>query len=550
VRVEHVLQTLALGALLAVLGGHALARLLRRWHLRASWAALALAPAYLALGTGPPALAFEFALLYAWALGARWQREDRDRGADYGEAARTRLRVRDLLIRALWRRRIARGGFIHGERLVVGVDARGLPVSIPVGAHSGKHTLVLGATGAGKTVSAAWVAARLIESGHGAVVIDPKGDEMLRAQLSAAAATRGAEFLQWTPEGSLAYNPYSSGSESEIADKALSGERFTEPHYLRQAQRYLGHAVRAMQAAGVAVTPLTLMAALDPRELEVLARELPAAQAKATERYLDSLSERQQRELAGIRDRLSILAESEARAWLDPGPGRQALELKRAVRSRAVVYFRLDSDRRPLLSAMLAAAIVSDLISLVAALQAEPVATVVLIDEFSALAAEHVSRLFARARSAGISLILSTQELADLRSAGAGASALRDQTLGNVSAVIAHRQNVPASAQLIAAMAGSAPRWRTTQHTEEGPFGAARTGRGSRRRDYELLVHPSQIKALRTGEAVVLTPGDGPPTVARIHSPDRAHARPRRFARVRVQLQRLRETKPNPRRSP
>jgi len=35
-----------------------------------------------------------------------------------------------------------------------------------------------------------------------------------------------------------------TGSETEIADKALSGETFTEPHYLRQAQRYLGHAVR------------------------------------------------------------------------------------------------------------------------------------------------------------------------------------------------------------------------------------------------------------------------------------------------------------------
>jgi energy-coupling factor transporter ATP-binding protein EcfA2 len=132
----------------------------------------------------------------------------------------------------------------------LGEDAQQVPVSIPVGAESGKHTLVLGATGSGKTVSAAWLAARLIESGHGAVVIDPKGDRMLREQLSAAAQRRGAEFLAWTPEGPLAYNPYANGSETEIADKALSGETFTEPHYLRQAQRYLGHAVRAMQAAG------------------------------------------------------------------------------------------------------------------------------------------------------------------------------------------------------------------------------------------------------------------------------------------------------------
>jgi hypothetical protein len=40
------------------------------------------------------------------------------------------------------------------------------------------------------------------------------------------------QLLHRTP-GPLAYNPYASGSETEIADKALSGETFTGPHYLR-----------------------------------------------------------------------------------------------------------------------------------------------------------------------------------------------------------------------------------------------------------------------------------------------------------------------------
>ncbi len=172
------------------------------------------------------------------------------------------------------------------------------------------------------------MACRLIESGHGAVVLDPKGDQMLRGELLAAAARRGAAFLEWTPEGPLAYNPYATGSETEIAEKALGGERFTEPHYLRQAQRYLGHAVRSMHAAGVEVTPVSLMAQLDPRELEVIAREIPEEQAQEVQRYLDSLTERQRRDLAGVRDRLSILAESDVRDWVDPGRGRPELQTR------------------------------------------------------------------------------------------------------------------------------------------------------------------------------------------------------------------------------
>ena len=188
---------------------------------------------------------------------------------------------------------------------------------------------------------------------------------------------------------------------------------------------------------------------------------------------------------------------------------------------------------------MLAAAIVSDLIALVARLQAHPIPTVVMIDEFSAVAAEHTARLFGRARSAGISLILGTQELVDLKSAGDGA--LRDQTLGNVATVIAHRQNVPESAELIAQMAGTTPRWIATEQTATALLGSGHSGRGSRRRGYEFLVHPSRIKTLVTGQAVVLTPGDGLPTVARIYAPDQAHRQGAgRIAPVEAAVQRLR----------
>ena len=189
--------------------------------------------------------------------------------------------------------------------------------------------------------------------------------------------------------------------------------------------------------------------------------------------------------------------------------------------SRGVVYFALDSDRRPLLAQMVAAALVSDLVTLAADLQRDPVPTVVLIDEFSAVAARQVSRLFGRARSAGMSLLLATQELADLQAVEAS---LRDQVLGNVETVIAHRQNVPASAETIAKVASSRPAWFTIQQTEERFSGLVLSGRGSRRRDYEQEVHPSRVQQLHTGQALVITPGSGQrPVVASINHPAEAY---------------------------
>lgn len=518
---EHVLEGLAVGCLAAVGGGWFLARVLRARGLRWTWASLGF-PVVLLAARGDPWVFWPvfWACALACALGAHWHHTDVLRGADQAEIAHSRVGVLDAARRWSHLQAIKREGWIRDGRLVVGRDIKGLPVTVPVGFESGSHTLILGATGSGKTVSEAWIAGRLIEAGHGAVVLDPKGDPLLVGELETVAAAAGKEFLAWTADGPLAYNPYACGGDSEIADKALAGEQFTEPHYLRQAQRYLGHVIRVMRAAELPVTPVSLMAHMDPRELEATARRLPDEQAAETHAYLDSLGERQQRELAGVRDRLSILAESDIRCWLDPAGGTPALDIREAVAARSVVYFRLDADRWPLLAQMLAGAIVSDLVSVVAALQAHPLPTVVVIDEFSALAAGQVARLFARGRSAGVSLVLATQELADLASAGEGG--LREQTLGNVQALIAHRQNVPESAELIAAVAGTKPAWVSTEQTEEGLIGHGPSGRGTRRRGYEFQVHPSHIKQLTTGEAVVITPGAGQPTIALIHHPHEA----------------------------
>jgi conjugal transfer pilus assembly protein TraD len=504
-------------------GGYWLARTLRTRGLLWSCAAPGLPVGFVFfLLVWPVGLALIGASLDACLVGRRWHRVDLHNGGDHARIAGARLGVRGLLARRARLQEIERDGFLADGRLVVGRDGYGMPVSIPVGYESGCHTLVVGATGSGKTVSEAWIATRLIDAGYGAITLDPKGDTMLRDQLQRAAVRARRPFLEWTPEGPLAYNPYTHGTDTEIADKALSGERFTEPHYLRQAQRYLGHDVRVMHTAEVPISPASLMAHLDPRQLEVSARELPAEDAKLVQDYLDSLTDRQKRDLAGVRDRLSILAESDTRQWLNPNGGGPTLDLQRAVTERAVVYFRLDSDRRPLLSAMIAGAIVGDLVTLSTRMQQQPVPTVVLIDEFSAILAGQVARLFGRARSAGFSLLLATQEFADMRIIGDGV--LRDQVIGNLASVIAHRQTVPESAEMIAQIAGSKPVWLTTQQIQHAAFGSPESGRGSRRRGYEYNIDPNIIKDLQTGEAAVITPGtDQAPTIAHMHHPDEAH---------------------------
>jgi len=60
---------------------------------------------------------------------------------------------------------------------------------------SGRHTLVVGATGSGKTVTQTALALLAIEQGSGAVIVDPKGDQAMCSAVRDAAARRGRAFV-------------------------------------------------------------------------------------------------------------------------------------------------------------------------------------------------------------------------------------------------------------------------------------------------------------------------------------------------------------------
>ena len=496
---------------IAAAAGSLAARWLRRRGLHWSWAALVLAPVLLLdHAAGPFATPLIVVLGTAALRGSRWHREDMHSGLDLARAARHRVTplaiARAHAPRAAWLAgarfprpaalpRVGGGpGSGRPASLSLGRSADGRPVRVPFAPGGGSHTLVVGATGSGKTVTQTLIAVRAIEQGRGAIVIDPKGDAALHDRLADAALRAGREFVRWTPRGPSAYNPYARGSDTEIADRLLAGERFTEPHYLRQAQRYLGHTVRAMRACDVEVSLPALVELLDPPALERLLRHAPEEQARGGYAYLDSLTARQLRDLAGVRDRLAILAESDAGRWLDPSAGGPpAFDLLGAARERAVVYFGLDADSRPLLAQMLGAAIVQDLQSAVGALQPDPVPTLVAIDEFAAISAEHVVALFGRARSAGLSLLLGTQEISDLRLPGRERTL--EQVMGNLSLLIAHRQVVPSSAELVSRLAGSRGAWRVSRSS---------IGRTTRSRCEEPRIAAEELGGLAPGWAAVV----------------------------------------------
>jgi hypothetical protein len=139
---------------------------------------------------------------------------------------------------------------------------------------------------------------------------------------------------------------------------------------------------------------MTLSEAMVPDKLEWLGRALPDEQAKVVHDYVGSLSA------------------SNAAGWpahatgSRSSPSQTSPTTSTARSPRAIASIcsppsnaatsscsGLDSDRRPLLAGMLAAAIVQDLLTIAAELQHQPVPTLVLVDEFSAIAPGGIKRL-------------------------------------------------------------------------------------------------------------------------------------------------------------
>ena len=509
------LWAIALPILIGAALGALAVFLLERRRLRWSWAFLGAPPAYLLwFATWQLGLAATVATLAALILGARRHGEVLQHGGEEAQEIRrapgplrwtlSRLRNRGVRERAVR---------VKGGRLAIG-SARSGPCYIPFGLDRGVHALIVGATGAGKTVTEAAMLNAYVGAAFGSIVIDPKPDASLRASAMAAARAAGVRFTEWSPAGPAVYNPLARGGPTEIADKALSAHQWSEPHYELRTRRLLGNVLTTLEAAGKwPPTLTTLVEHMDPERLDALATEVGGETAERVSAYVDGLGASAKADLGGGRDRLSVLCESELGRWLDPslGAGEQ-IDLAECLRGGDVVYFNLEADRYPAAAKLLASALVIDIVGLAASLQGQCVGGFVLIDEFAALAAEHVSRLFARARSAGLSIALGTQSLADLRGARPedATDTLTEQVLSNVEVAVVHRIGDPDSAERFARMAGTEPSWSVTQRVS-GPGAMYGVGEGTRTREREFLFVPDQFKRLRVGEAIVIDPAAAPP---------------------------------------
>jgi hypothetical protein len=139
-------------------------------------------------------------------------------------------------------------------RTLLGIDERGRPVAVE-DRELGAHGLILGASGSGKSTTLLTILAQHVAHGRSVVAIDLKGSPAFAGRLRAAADAAGRRFVLWTLDGTSHWNPLAHGNATELKDKLIATERFTEPHYQRAAERYVQNGQR-FAPGGASARPL------------------------------------------------------------------------------------------------------------------------------------------------------------------------------------------------------------------------------------------------------------------------------------------------------
>jgi len=162
------------------------------------------------------------------------------------------------------------------DGLVLGQDRQGRPVAL-TDRQLAAHGLIVGASGSGKSTTLLRILTQEIARGRPVIAIDLKGSPAFGTALYKTAQAAGRPVTVWTPDGPTHWNPLQYGNATELKDKLISTERFTEPHYQRAAERYLQTAIQVLQEARPErpVTLASVAAVMDPTRLADLLPKTP-----------------------------------------------------------------------------------------------------------------------------------------------------------------------------------------------------------------------------------------------------------------------------------
>ena len=404
---------------------------------------------------------------------------------------------------------------VKGGSLIGVEQARGEPVHLSDN-DAKHHTLVLGTTGSGKTVTVLNVVESAIQRQLPLVYVDGKGDYELAKSVTAYAKAHGRPTYLFAMNGeSSLYNPLASGRFSSKKDRIIDLREWTVDHYLKLAEGYMQTVFKVLELAGVHTDLVSVSDYMSTARLKKLieAKRRHLADPKKLLLEVRDQEKAEIKDIESLRGEVTTLARSEIGHLFDTtdaGPDVTVLELLRAVEEQAMVYFCLPALQFPAFAKTIGKLVVNDLKAAASERLVQPdgehLPLYAIFDEFSVFAGDQVLNLINMGRGVGVRAVLATQSVADLgRAVTVGPDLFTRQIFGNCNSYIIHRLNAAEDAMCVVDSIGTEDRIEHTAQIDH----IGSTGLGSVRKVKAFIVHADTIKNQPMGRAVFVNKNKG-----------------------------------------
>jgi len=303
------------------------------------------------------------------------------------------------------------------------------------------------------------------------------------------------------PIKSAKYNPLKNATETVAKDMLVNMTEWSEPHYKTNTERYIQRVVKLMNIAEIPLSFSSIIQNMSADNFERLSAVLQKGNLITKENHIENLDlikasgKIAEQALA----RFATMAESEMGEIFDES----GIDIYSALKENAVILFILNPLIYPETSKALGRLILIDSKKAVSQLFNNDRRSFFVFDEINVYASPVLIDLINKSRSAGVTCICATQSLADLEAAAG--EAFKHQIIENCNNYVVMRQNSFRSAEEWAKTLGTQEKMQLTYQLSE----REETGMGTAKRVREFIIHPDEIKSLKTGEGVFLSRDNG-----------------------------------------
>ncbi len=354
--------------------------------------------------------------------------------------------------------------------------------------NKSKHSLVVGASGSGKSVLLDTLMFDDMREGKPVIYIDPKGDNESLERFIDLCRLNNREYLifseHYNQDGKIKLNPVMEGSINHITDRVFKSFTWSEEFYANKCQQALRKAIKSLKSESKIVSIKSIY-----EELNLL------CESKEKDLKLNKS------EIGSLLTKLENIIDSDFGELLD---GSDAFSFSRLREQNKCIYIGLSVLGYAETARAIGKLFLGDLnysvyhtyrnITSTSKSQIKPLG--LYIDELSAVITDEFIEILNKCRGAKVEITSAFQTSSDINKIS---PELCQQVFENSLNWYVMKQRMQDAAELISHSIGTIESTKKTVRVEDNQ----EQSMGSQRDVEELVVHPNIIKNLNVGQCVL-----------------------------------------------